>query len=109
MGLRKLGFERFFVPAANAAEAALVDGLAVTPCISLKAVVNHLLGVESIEPYVSTGPVAMLHTEPPELDLAEVHGQEEGRRALEIAAAGGHHRRLSGPPGPVETMPARSL
>jgi len=109
IGLRKLGFERVFVPAANAAEAALVDGLAVTPCISLKAVVNHLLGVESIEPYVSTGPVAMLHTEPPELDLAEVHGQEEGRRALEIAAAGGHHLLLSGPPGAGKTMLARCL
>jgi len=109
IGLRKLGFERVFVPAANAAEAALVDGLAVTPCISLKAVVNHLLGFEGIEPYVSTGLAAVLHTEPPELDLAEVHGQEEGRRALEIAAAGGHHLLLSGPPGAGKTMLARCL
>jgi len=109
IGLRKLGFERVFVPTANAAEAALVDGLAVTPCISLRAVVNHLLGVESIEPYVSTGPAADLDTEPPELDLAEVHGQEEGRRALEIAAAGGHHLLLSGPPGAGKTMLARCL
>jgi magnesium chelatase family protein len=109
IGLRKLGFERVFVPTANAAEAALVDGLAVTPCSSLRAVVNHLLGVESIEPYVATGPAAVLDTAPPELDLAEVHGQEEGRRALEIAAAGGHHLLLSGPPGAGKTMLARCL
>src|SRR6266849_360936 len=46
LGLRKLGFERIFVPTANAAEAALVDGLEVTPCGSLKGVVDHLVGVE---------------------------------------------------------------
>ena len=109
LGLRKLGYERVFVPAANAAEAALVDGLVVTACGSLKAVVDHLVGVESIEPYVATGPGPELGVEPPEHDLAEVHGQEEGRRALEIAAAGGHHLLLSGPPGAGKTMLASCL
>jgi magnesium chelatase family protein len=109
LGLRKLGYERIFVPAANAAEAALVDGLVVTPCASLKALASHLLGIEAIEPYVSTGPGPELGVEPPEHDLAEVHGQEEGRRALEIAAAGGHHLLLSGPPGAGKTMLARCL
>jgi magnesium chelatase family protein len=109
LGLRKLGYERIFVPAANAAEAALVDGLVVTPCASLRAVVDHLVGVESIEPYVATGRGPELGVEPSEFDLAEVHGQEEGRRALEIAAAGGHHLLLSGPPGAGKTMLARCL
>ena len=109
LGLRKLGFERVFVPAANAAEAALVDGLVVMPCATLKAVVNHLVGVETIEPHVATPSTSNLGVEPTEHDLAEVHGQEEGRRALEIAAAGGHHLLLSGPPGAGKTMLARCL
>jgi magnesium chelatase family protein len=108
-GLRMLGFERIFVPAADAAEASLVEGLVVTPCASLKGVIDHLLGIETIEPYVSSGDQAIGDSGSWEHDLAEVHGQEEGRRALEIAAAGGHHLLLSGPPGAGKTMLAHCL
>jgi magnesium chelatase family protein len=108
-GLRKLGFERVFVPAADAAEAALVDDLIVMPCSSLRAVADHLLGAEAIAAHVRMGPAPSAETGPLEHDLAEVHGQEEGRRALEIAASGGHHLLLSGPPGAGKTMLARCL
>ena len=107
--LRGQGFERIFVPAEDAIEAALVDGVEVIPCTTLVATVNHLLGIESIAPATGDRPVVELGPAAAEGDLSEIHGQDEAKRALEVAAAGGHHLLLSGPPGAGKTMLARCL
>ncbi len=106
-GLAERGVRRLYVPAPNAAEAALVDGLEVIPCASLGDLVAELTDGQTISAYERKEQARL--PLPPDDDLLEVHGQAEARRAIEIAAAGGHHLLMSGPPGSGKTMLARCL
>jgi magnesium chelatase family protein len=93
------------VPSANAAEAALVDDLDVVGASTLGEVVSFFRGAWQPSPPVDERPPDYRHT----VDLAEVRGQAQARRALEIAAAGGHNVLLVGSPGAGKTMLARRL
>jgi len=106
IGARRAGAEAIVVPADNADEAALVPGLVVYGLKDLPAVVELVRGAKRGEPHVA-GP----EPEPPAftVDLGDVQGQLAARRALEIAAAGGHHVLFVGPPGAGKTMLAQRL
>ena len=106
----RLGMRQIVVPAGNAAEAALVPGIQVVPASHLRELVSRYRAIGRgeqpqhvlVEPAAAPRDVVVP-------DLREVVGQDEGRLALEIAAAGGHHLFMSGPPGAGKTMLAERL
>jgi len=106
----RAGVAGVVVPLANAAEAVLVEGIEVVAAPTLAEVVGFLRGTWKPEPGrpLPAGGVAAPQRAP-SLDFSEVRGQGVARRALEIAAAGGHNTLLMGPPGAGKTMLARRL
>lgn len=106
---KKLGFEEIYLPEDNADEATLIQGIKVYALKSLKQVVNHFNGDEVLLPYARDLNVTFGEKQTYQFDLSQVKGQKHARRALEIAAAGGHNILLSGVPGSGKTMLSRCM
>jgi len=102
------GLRGIFLPAENATEAAVVEEIPVYPVRNLCQLVEALIGLNPIEAF-HLDPTQVFQEPEHQVDFSDVHGQENVKRAMEIAAAGGHNLIMMGPPGAGKTMLAKRL
>lgn len=103
---QKNGYETVIVPKGNAKQAALIEGIEVIGAETLGDIYLHLIGEKRLEKTARQQGTTAPHYS---VDLGDIHGQEQAKRALIIAAAGGHNVLFDGPPGAGKTMLARAL
>ena len=106
---RDAGFREFYAPAENAGEAAVVEGITVYGVENMRALVAHLNGTQPIEPIAYNRNGFLDAASSYSIDFSDVKGQAQAKRAMEIAATGGHNILLIGPPGTGKSMLAKRL
>ena len=106
---KKIGFEEIIIPKSNEKETAIVDGIEIKCARNLKQVIEYLSGVSTIDAYKTNWSDIAMEKQQYNIDFSEVKGQENAKRGLEIAAAGGHNCLLIGSPGTGKTMLAQRL